>query len=121
MTPVWTISASLSKPLVALKYGSYCLTGLPLLLNKVRPVPTQRGSTVPGKPGTSPGSAWTFVNTTRPKPWLLLAVGVAVRPCVLAFLRKAARAGTLNAGRGVSKASRRARRRVRRRGSPHFV
>ena len=45
---------------------------------------------------------------------LLLAVGVASWPCVLAFLRKAARAGTLNAGRGASMTSRRARRRVQR-------
>ena len=28
------------------KNGSYCLTGLPLLSKTVRPVPTQRGSTV---------------------------------------------------------------------------
>ena len=45
-----------------------------------------------------------------------------MRPCVLAALRAAARAGTLNAGRGVSKASRRARRRVRRLGrAPRLV
>jgi len=47
---------------------------------------------------------------------LLLALGGAVRPCVLAARWAAARAGTLNAGRGGSKASRRARRRVQRLG-----
>src|SRR6478736_4132173 len=77
VTPVATIASSSSKSLVALKKGSYCLTGLPLLLG------------------------------------LLLALGGAVRPCVLAALWAAARAGTLNAGRGAK--ARRARRRVRRR------
>jgi hypothetical protein len=32
-----------SKPCVALKKGSYCRTGLPLLLKMVQPLPTQRG------------------------------------------------------------------------------
>ena len=53
---------------------------------------------------------------------MLLALEGAVRPCVLAALWAAARAGTLNAGRGVSKASRRARRRVQRLGrAPRLV
>ena len=42
LTPVSVISCSGSYRWVALKKGPYCLTGLPLLLNTVRPVPTQR-------------------------------------------------------------------------------
>ena len=44
---------------------------------------------------------------------------VAGRPCVLAALRAAARAGPLNAGRGPKAG--RARRRVLRRNSPYVV
>ena len=53
---------------VALKNGSYWRTGLPLLLNTVQPLPTQRGLTI-GPPSTSgPGSAWIFFWISRPKP-----------------------------------------------------
>src|SRR5262249_37199434 len=57
-----------SKRWVSLKNGSYCRTGLPLLLKIVQPLPTQRGLTA-GPPGTSgPGSAWIFFWISRPKP-----------------------------------------------------
>ena len=44
MTPISRSTFSSSYSCVVLKYGSYCLTGLPLLLRIVRPLPTQRGS-----------------------------------------------------------------------------
>ena len=53
---------------VSSKNGSYCLTGLPLLLKIVHPLPTQRGATT-GPPSTiGPGSAWIFFWISRPKP-----------------------------------------------------
>src|SRR4051812_7698264 len=64
VTPVCTTVASSSKLDVALKNGSYCLTGVPLLLKTVRPVPTQRGTV--GVCGS--GSACTLIIATRPNP-----------------------------------------------------
>ena len=57
----------------ALKNGSYCRTGLPLLLKTVQPLPTQRGEGwISGPPSpsrrTGPGSAWIFFWISRPKP-----------------------------------------------------
>ena len=65
VTPVCTTAVSSSKSDVALKNGSYCLTGFPLLLKTVRPVPTQRATV---RRERDRGSAWTFFIATRPKP-----------------------------------------------------
>ena len=57
-----------SKPWVAVKNGSYCRTGWPLLFRIVQPLPTQRGSTT-GPPSTSgPGSASALRWISRPNP-----------------------------------------------------
>ena len=48
--------AANSKALVAEKNGSYCRTGLPLLLKIVQPEPTQRGETT-GRHVSGPAAA----------------------------------------------------------------
>ena len=51
-----------------MKNGSYCRTGLPLLLKIVQPLPVQRGSTIGPPVDDRPWLACIFLWISRPKP-----------------------------------------------------